>query len=222
MSYRIFPILMTFIFFFTCCQQIEAQERSVKLFANLFRSTHTPQLFENKNPEFRGLSLAYKVLKNGITQEVEARFNAKSRSLPDDTFKSWEAQIRYEIGKYWTLSDRIFIQRGLATSLYYLGEEINVATFNTFPQKNTKSGVELALLFHFEFHLTNKIYLDLNTNLLAANVGVNFAEIENPNLTENQQRQGGFDFDLTAVSMFRIGVGYILNNANKANEVLKD
>lgn len=207
-----FKNVLVLLFIVSSFCHIEAQEQSLKLYTNLFRFRHHPTIFENNSIDFRGLSLAYKYINdNRIAHEFEARFNTKSRSLPDDTFKNWEAQFRYEIGKYWMLSDKLFVQRSVATSLYHLSEDINVATYNIFPQKNTYSGAKVSCFIHLEYYLTNHIYLDLNTSLISTSFEIDITQIENPNLTENQQRQSGFDFDVTFVSMFRIGVGYIFN-----------
>ena len=204
------------------CQPASAQEHSLKLYSNIVRANvYQPNHFDFRDQQaaFRGISLAYKRLNNGISHEFEARFNVRSRSLPNDTFSSWETQFRYERGKYWKLTDKLFVQRGLAASFFHLNEDISVISYNVFPVKINTSGVDLSYFFHLEYHITSNLYLDLNAPIISTNVGVQFSEVANPMLTERQQRQGGFDFNGTFFGMVRLGFGYMLNNKKADGEM---
>ena len=210
--------VLILLLFIAISQQITAQNKSIKIYSNFMRPLQKPALFDNDGGiKFRGLSVAYRIWNGEFSQEVEARFNARNKSEQSNTFNSWEGHLRYEIGKFWNISDRFIIQRGLSATLYHLNEDINVEAVNVFPLTRMISGIEVGGLIHFIYEFKNNIYLDLNTSVLSASLGTQFSEIENPMLTERERRQGGYDFDILFFGNIRIGVGYIFNSKKENN-----
>ena len=62
--------------------------------------------------------------------------------------------------------------------------------------------------------IEDRFYIELNTSINGATFGLDFDKVANPNLTERQQKQGGFDFDAFGERLVRIGVGFVLNKKN--------
>lgn len=213
-----FKNVLILLLFAVLCQQATAQNESLKIYSNFMRANQKPALFDNdEGVKFRGLSLAYRIWNGKISQEFEVRFNARNKSELGDTSNSWEGHVRYEIGKFWNVTDQLIIQRTVSATLYHLNEDLNFEDISIFPVNRMISGIEIGGFLHFIYEFKNNIYLDLNTSVLSASFGTQFTAIENPMLTELQRRQGGFDFDIIFFANFRIGVGYIFNAKKEDN-----
>lgn len=206
-----------FLFFFLTSFSIFGQSKSLKIYSNFLllgseRYSVVPA-FEQKNNlfEFEQITIAFRKEKEKRYWEYEAGFllfNNEADSLFQ--LKHIDGHIRVEKGYKFKESSNGKFKFYLSPALkgYYLKEENTPKTTTNFPITNWVGGINLALFVRGQYHFNDKWYLDVNTSLVGASFGINLQKIENPMLFDNQQAQGGFDFDVLSEQLLRIGLGY--------------
>ena len=95
-----------------------------------------------------------------------------------------------------------------ALKAYLLVEDEISKSPSIFPSSRLLAGLNASIFLRGEYHFSDLFYLDVNTTFVGGSFGVDFQEIEDPSLTDLQQRQGGFDMDFFFERLLRIGIGY--------------
>jgi len=216
---KFLQLTSTFFIFCFCFSYLTAQQNNIKLYSNF------PYLNSNPNPKpfnynqsfikFSGLSLAFSTRKELWRNEYE--IGGQILHLNLEEYSGYIAQFRYQRARY--LKTKILKKGqaafGIGAKIYFFNENREPVTAASFPIQRNNGGIAIGPFAHFEYDLTNSIFIDINSNLHAFNFGLDRQIVENPLLTERQQRTGGFDFDVWSDHLLRIGIGFRF--ANKVN-----
>ncbi len=214
---------LCFIFICLISTIISAQESSTKIYSNwLYFSEQYPRQFDYDKPDFyfSGLTVAYrKINTKSKFHQFELSLKLKQQDEPDDYFKRISTYIRYERGKHFEnkILGIIDFQFSGSGKLYYLKEDINSLSFSEYEAKRTEAGFNFALFTNFGYDLGKRFYIELSTSIIGATISTEFQTVYNPNLTKNQQKQGGFDFDLLDERILRIGLAYVFPGKDDSN-----
>jgi len=193
---------------------LSGQNQSIKIYSNfLYLNSERYSLRFNssqKGFEFEQVRLAYRKTKEKSFFELEGGLLAFKKEESIFTKNHFDIHIRGEQGFKIraTKNGKFLMYLSLAAKVYYWTEDDLPKTSSSFETNTWTSGLNGALFFRGEYHLNEKFYLDVNTTFLGGNLSVLFTTTKNPALTERQQTQGGFDFDILTERLLRIGVGY--------------
>ncbi len=119
-------------------------------------------------------------------------------------------RLRFELGRWVKNFEDKKLKLGWSPSLgaYVHSSKVTPKTSESFPITSFQAFFKIALVPRVQYSLTPNLFLDLNFPIQIMSFGFDSTTIENPVLTERQQKQGGFDFDLTGEVLMRFGVGY--------------
>lgn len=134
------------------------------------------------------------------------------RSLPLSGGKtnSTNIAVRYEyIRNFCKKSNSKWMPAlGFAAMPYYERTKFNPILSNEYPAANSKVGMKAFLVPRINFAVSSRFYIDLNVPVCLADMNIQKANIKNPTLAENQQKQQTTNFNLIPDTYsFRIGLG---------------
>lgn len=209
---KIVQLTIVIIILCFCKCNLHAQNNSIKLYANLPILNSNPNLrafdYNQSFIKFSGLSLAISTRKELWRNEYE--IGGQILHLDLEEYSGYIAQFRYQRARY---LKKKFLKKGQAAfgigaKIYLFNENRDPITAASFPIRRSAGGIAIGPFAHFEYDLTKNIFVDINSNLLAFNLGFDRQRIENPLLTDRQQTTGGFDFDALAEHLLRVGIGF--------------
>ena len=119
-------------------------------------------------------------------------------------------RLRFELGRWVKKMNEEKLKLGWSPSVeafIHSSKETNKSE-ESFPATGFNASLKLAVVPRVQYDLTSKLFLDLNIPIQFMSFGLDYNTIENPILTDQQKKQGGFDFDLTGEVLLRLGLGY--------------
>ena len=204
---------LSFIFL-SISAHLKGQNNSVKVYSNFLylNSSQIPEHFDfERSPfQYNGLSFAYNYeSKKGRMREWELKTIINNYS-EEYAIRRLDTHLRYETGKYITKNPakKFQLLRGWAYKAYYLHESLEPLQPDDFPSERNYSGLDLSFFVHLEYHLSEKVYIDINTSFASVSVGINTYYQYNPAYPVSQRKYTHFDFDGFNKRLMRIGVGY--------------
>jgi hypothetical protein len=213
-------LLQLCIFVKLSAQEVEIEgpkkEIIIKTYVDFlyFNSQYHPRPYDFTKEFFRfwGITAAisFRDKESLVIHEFEPRFWYSTRD--NENIKEYEIGLRYE--RCWYLKNDIFpgvrFRWGPSARIYYYNADVVASSSNGFPLNVHNGGLELSMAAHIEFRITEKLKIELTTSNFNLNFAVDYQYNDNPNLTERQKSQGGFDFDLFDQRIMRLGIGYEL------------
>ncbi len=209
-----------FLFFFLTSISIFGQSKSLKIYSNFLllgseRYKSEPIFIatrdNNNGFEFEQITIAFRKEKEKRFWEYEAGFLMFSEEDSINQLDHFDVHFRVEKGYQLKESSNgkfKFYLSPAAKAYYWKEEDIPKNTIDEFPITNWLGGINLTIFLRGEYHFSEQWHLDLNISFFGSNFGVDFQKIENPILTDRQQTQGGYDFDIRQERILRIGLGY--------------
>lgn len=199
---------------------------AVKIYSNFYlgdRGRGEPNLYLERfdNTSYKGTTIAWfsNNPEKRYTREFEIGMRVRTREVPFDgttfSIKDIEAATRFELGARLKpkLFNHVAFSINTAFDLYYYQGEAVPESALSFRRNNQEGGVLISFIPHIEIPITNRVFIDLNINFINISFGINYLRVENPALTEEEQKTSGFDFDTQGERSLRIGLGYYLNTA---------
>ncbi|MFK7807235.1 MAG: hypothetical protein AB8F74_05465 [Saprospiraceae bacterium] len=189
-------------------------QKSIKAYSNFqfHKSQELPRHFDDRtNSGFRytGLTFAYrKISTNGLLVQIEPKLIYQNKS---DQYERLETGIRFEIGG--AIKKPIFkilhVRIGKFVRAFYLNEQIEAGIIRagSFPTRNNIGGFAFGPFIAFEVKLGKRFYIEANAAYTGVSIYVDYSYREDPRLTEQQRRIGGFDLDSYSERFFRLGFG---------------
>lgn len=118
--------------------------------------------------------------------------------------------LRFELGRWWKSFQEEKIRLGWSSSfrVYTHFSETSPQTSQAFPTTRFQAYLKLSFIPRVQYNLSPNLYLDLNFPIEIISTGVDFLKVKNPSLTEEQQKQGGGEFNFGGEVLMRFGVGY--------------
>lgn len=199
----------------TTMTSLFSQSSELILYKDFFYFNSKPFLqssaYEVKSIDNYGWSMAYKKIKNESRyNQLEAKVFFSKSDDASAPFDRKEILLNFRRGKY--LKKQLFnvlkVRYGPSLNVNLVTEELEIGTDRAFRRENISGGIGLSVFGGIEYSLSNRLNIHIDTNLLGMSFSTKYSNIENPVLTERQQRQGGFDFELFGERILKIGIGY--------------
>ncbi|MCB9246393.1 MAG: hypothetical protein H6606_08175 [Flavobacteriales bacterium] len=121
-----------------------------------------------------------------------------------------EVSVRYEYNFYLnrSTSQKLIPSAGIGINPYFRLTDSSPRNSNSFPTRQTNSGAMFFLMPRLLYHISDKLFLDLNMPICLADSYLDVNKVENPLFTEGQQRTSSYNFQLfPQIVSGRLGIG---------------
>ncbi len=207
--------IVTLLLFSWGCHMLNAQQHSLKTYANTLFLYSIPASkpfdYEERIVNFNGITGAYRIVnERSFFHQLEARLGIKKVNQLNGSFERLSTHLRYEFGKYLPrkLFNTIEVFFSASIRFSYLNEKIEVPSYDTFPIELNTSGIHLSIAAGFEYDITDRLYLEMGISVNDVIIGVESRYKDNPAFTERQKQFGGYFLDALNERSLRLGIGY--------------
>ncbi len=225
MKYKLTLFLLVAIISISLGQSSKKNKREIKIGLNgnfaLFTNPTEPLSFffrQQKTFYFTSITptISFRQTKKRRVHEIEPQLWFSKETTDAYEIKKSYAAFRYSLTKYFKKQPKHFRFRwGSSYQIFYYN---SIATAETQTQRYStehfRSGLRCALVGHIEWHLKERLSLELFTHLISSSISIDFTENFDPNPAPfGRSRTGGFDFTarlIPVLPLMRLGLHYTL------------
>ncbi len=167
---------------------------------------------EENNPAFGvAPALVIKSLNNNLYHEIElSRLYVGKEENDIEIIKDFWLSLGYELGAKFASMDfkKLRVRLGGAANLFYGSRDYDTKIQQIIPRDYKSFGIVLSLCPHLEYYFTERFFLDFGPKIGIMSFGFEKTRTYNPNFTEQQQKQGGFELNGHPGLLIQLGIGF--------------